>query len=56
MKNLLIILFVALFTLHFTAEVFITDKKLQKQINDGAFYGMALFFIISILTAIFIGI
>ena len=56
MKNLLIVLLFVVFALHFTAEVFVNKNKVQKQINNLAFTGLVLFFVVAILSTIFVGI
>lgn len=56
MSKLLVVLLFLVFVGHFTAEVFVEDKRLQTLINNAAGIGLILFFIIAILGSIFIGI
>ena len=48
MTNLLIVLLIALFVLHFTAEVFISNKRLQTLMNNAAGVGIILFFLLAV--------
>lgn len=53
-KNILVVL-VALFSVHFISEVFVNDKKTKKLFNKLVFIGLVLWFPISMLLVFIFG-
>ena len=55
MSKIILVVLVALFSVRFTAEVFVEDKRLQKIFNSLTFVGLVLWFPISMLLVFIFG-
>ena len=55
MSKFILVVLVALFSVHFISEVFVNDNKTKKLFNNLAFIGLALWFPISMLLVFIFG-
>ena len=55
MSKLLLVGLFVVFVGHFTAEVFVENKRLQKILNNLAFVGLVLWFLVAIISVLLFG-
>lgn len=55
MSKLLLVGLLVVFVGHFTAEVFVEDKRLQRLLNNLSFVGLSIWFLVAIIGALLFG-